>query len=74
MTAGRGIMHSEMPLTKSRGLQLWVNLKSKDKMVEPSYQELEASQIPTATQNGVTVKGIFISPNLVFIFHLFYIL
>ena len=74
MTAGRGIMHSEIHLTKSRGLQLWVNLRSKDKMVEPSFQELEASQIPTATQNGVTVKGIFISPNLVFIFHLCYIL
>ena len=74
MTAGRGIMHSEIHLTKSRGLQLWVILRSKDKMVEPSFQELEASQIPTATQNGVTVKGIFISPNLVFIFHLFYIL
>ena len=37
MTAGRGIVHSEMPATNevSRGLQLWVNLKSQDKMIEP---------------------------------------
>lgn len=36
MTAGRGIVHSEMPATdgESRGMQLWVNLAAKDKMMK----------------------------------------
>jgi hypothetical protein len=39
MTAGRGIVHCEMPATSdARGLQLWVNLAAKDKMCEPRYQ------------------------------------
>lgn len=60
MTAGRGIVHCEMPHGKeiSHGLQLWVNLSKGDKMVEPSYQELLAKDIPQAAQNGVTVKVI----------------
>ena len=46
MTAGRGVVHSEMPgPVRTRGLQLWVNLASTDKMVEPAYQELPASQV-----------------------------
>ena len=51
MTAGKGIVHAEMPVGKeqARGLQLWVNLKKKDKMVEPAYQELRKEQIPTGT-------------------------
>ena len=59
MTAGRGIVHSEMPYGElpGKGVQLWVNLSSKDKMVEPEYQELDASEIPIATQGQVTVKG-----------------
>lgn len=52
MTAGRGIMHSEMPMfdpdpTKeenSVGLQLWVDLPAKDKFCEPSYQERKAAE------------------------------
>lgn len=57
MVAGRGIMHSEMPVHDEgqpdpRGLQLWVNLPKKFKMVEPSYQELGPSQIPTAYPQG----------------------
>ncbi|CAM9375253.1 unnamed protein product, partial [Ascophyllum nodosum] len=56
MTAGRGIVHAEMPFGQDRGwgLQLWVNLKSKDKMVEPAYQELNKEEIPTVTKDGVT--------------------
>jgi len=58
MTAGRGIVHSEMPATGnteySHGLQLWVNLASKFKMVEPAYQELKAADIPHVTKDGVT--------------------
>lgn len=40
MTAGRGIVHSEMPETDGDnvGLQLWVNLAAKDKMTKPDYQ------------------------------------
>eukprot|EP00178_Gracilaria_changii_P001985 TRINITY_DN128_c0_g1_i2.p2 TRINITY_DN128_c0_g1~~TRINITY_DN128_c0_g1_i2.p2 ORF type:complete len:178 (-),score=28.86 TRINITY_DN128_c0_g1_i2:738-1271(-) len=40
MTAGRGIVHSEMPATDGSniGLQLWVNLAAKDKMIKPQYQ------------------------------------
>jgi len=49
MTAGRGIVHSEMPGTddETHLLQLWVNLKSEDKLCEPNYQELLSSQIPS---------------------------
>lgn len=46
-----GIVHSEMPATEggglAHGLQLWVNLAPKDKMVEPAYQELLAKDVPT---------------------------
>ena len=54
MTAGRGIVHSEMPgWDRTRGLQLWVNLASEYKMVEPQYQELTSRQIPTANKGKV---------------------
>jgi len=52
MTAGRGIVHSEMPVASAGegyGLQLWVNLSRKDKMVEPNYQELLNQDIPRAS-------------------------
>uniref|UniRef100_A0A671NV12 Pirin n=1 Tax=Sinocyclocheilus anshuiensis TaxID=1608454 RepID=A0A671NV12_9TELE len=44
----RGVIHAEMPVSEGRihGLQLWVNLKSADKMVEPQYQELKSKEIP----------------------------
>jgi len=55
MTAGRGIVHSEMPASSfARGLQLWVNLRSSDKMCEPAYQELKRDQVPRVTRDGVT--------------------
>jgi redox-sensitive bicupin YhaK (pirin superfamily) len=50
MTAGRGIIHSEMPRQVAGqdlwGLQLWVNLPAKDKMGVPRYQDVPASDIP----------------------------
>jgi redox-sensitive bicupin YhaK (pirin superfamily) len=57
MTAGRGIVHSEMPGADDEnvGLQLWVNLKSTDKMVAPEYQELLSQDVPKATKDGVSV-------------------
>ncbi|GAA0170356.1 hypothetical protein Leryth_007834 [Lithospermum erythrorhizon] len=61
MTAGRGIVHSEVgdpTKGKSRALQLWVNLSSKNKMIEPKYQELKSKDIPEAEQNGVKVRVI----------------
>ncbi len=62
MTAGRGIVHSEMPEQENglmQGFQLWVNLPAKDKMTEPRYQEIPPQDIPvTALPGGVTVKVI----------------
>jgi redox-sensitive bicupin YhaK (pirin superfamily) len=62
MTAGRGLVHSEMPEQQEgrmRGFQLWVNLPAKDKMTEPRYQEFPAARIPVARPvDGVEVKVI----------------
>ncbi|KAG6592071.1 hypothetical protein SDJN03_14417, partial [Cucurbita argyrosperma subsp. sororia] len=60
MTAGRGIVHSEMPAAQGtqKGLQLWINLSSKNKMIEPNYQEVSSKEIPEATKDGVQVKVI----------------
>ncbi|KAF3331078.1 pirin-like protein [Carex littledalei] len=60
MTAGRGIVHSEMPAGQglSKGLQLWVNLSSKNKMIEPRYQEIQSKDIASTSKNGVTVRVI----------------
>ncbi len=57
---GRGIVHSEMPIGNdlNLGLQLWVNLAKEYKMIPPQYQELKSADVPTATQNGVSVKVI----------------
>ncbi len=60
MTAGRGIIHSEMPEQEEgemRGFQLWVNLPRKSKMCPPHYQNIEPEEIPEVTRDGgVTVK------------------
>ncbi|KAL4632529.1 pirin-like protein [Castanea sativa] len=58
MTAGRGIIHSEMPAggETSKGLQLWINLSSKDKMIEPRYQELLREDIERVEKDGVEVR------------------
>ncbi|KAM9826360.1 pirin [Syngnathus typhle] len=60
MTAGRGVVHAEMPMSEEPlvGLQLWVNLSRQNKMVEPAYQELRSSEIPKSSQGGVTVAVI----------------
>src|SRR3546814_18744161 len=61
MTAGRGLVHSEMPEQEEgrmRGFQLWVNLPAKDKMTDPRYQEFDAAKIPSVQPAaGVTVKA-----------------
>lgn len=55
MTAGSGVIHSEMPERefaamggRLHGFQLWVNLPSRDKMMRPRYQEIPAERIPHA--------------------------
>jgi redox-sensitive bicupin YhaK (pirin superfamily) len=62
MTAGRGIMHEEMPEQREgllNGFQLWVNLPAKDKMMPPRYQDIPAAQIRTLVrENGVTIRVI----------------
>ncbi len=62
MTAGRGIVHSEMPEQQQgrmRGFQLWINLPAREKMTAPRYQEFGSDRIPVATPApGVRVKVI----------------
>ncbi|EPZ32561.1 RmlC-like jelly roll fold domain-containing protein [Rozella allomycis CSF55] len=62
MTAGRGIVHAEMPsgYGVNKGLQLWVNLSETNKLVEPSYQELLDKDIPkiNINDNKVQIKVI----------------
>jgi len=62
MTAGRGLVHSEMPEQQEgrmRGFQLWVNLPASAKMTEPRYQEFGPDDIPAVpVARGVTVKAI----------------
>jgi hypothetical protein len=63
MTAGSGVIHSEMPEKKFsqkggrlHGFQLWVNLPKRDKMINPQYQDLPANKIPVVQNDGVRVK------------------
>ncbi|HYE35864.1 pirin family protein [Methylocaldum sp.] len=62
MTAGRGIVHSELPEQEQglmHGFQLWVNLPARAKMTEPGYRDIPAEEIPyTATAEGVTIRVI----------------
>jgi redox-sensitive bicupin YhaK (pirin superfamily) len=61
MTAGRGIIHSEMPERadgKLRGFQLWVNLPGKLKMNPPRYQDVSAARIASAARSGATARVI----------------
>jgi len=66
MTAGRGILHIETPPEKLvisgglfHGIQLWVNLPAKDKMIEPAYQGLESSDVVlVASPDGASLVRI----------------
>lgn len=78
MTAGSGIIHQEMPKASERmlGLQMWLNLPAKDKMVEPKYRGLTKEDIPlvdegdkrihiiAGTYNGIlgAVEGDYVKP------------
>ena len=62
MTAGRGIVHSEMPEQENGlmwGFQLWVNLPASDKMTAPRYQDIAKENIPLLKPDGgVSVRVI----------------
>lgn len=63
MTAGSGVVHSEMPHPdflasggRMHGFQLWVNLPKRDKMMKPRYQELPGAKIPSARSADGSVE------------------
>jgi redox-sensitive bicupin YhaK (pirin superfamily) len=60
MTAGRGIVHSEMPEQEAGlmwGFQLWINLPASQKMTAPRYQDIAAAAVPLVQgEAGATVK------------------
>lgn len=62
MTAGRGIVHSEMPQQEDglmAGFQLWVNLPADQKMCPPRYQNIEPEDVPEVTRDdGVKIRVI----------------
>jgi hypothetical protein len=62
MTAGRGVIHSEMPEQQDgvmEGFQLWLNLPAVDKLCQPWYRDFSDEQVPRLTTlDGVTVKVI----------------
>ena len=63
MTAGKGIIHSEMPTKKMmdegglmHGFQIWVNLPAKDKMMNPRYQDISSEHSPIVEKDGVWAR------------------
>lgn len=69
-TAGRGIIHSEGPTKEFvkkggdlEGIQLWLNLPAKDKMMPPSYQYIEEKQIPYLISDDKKVRLNIIAGN-----------
>ncbi|MDB5888139.1 MAG: Pirin, N-terminal:Pirin, C-terminal [Rhodocyclales bacterium] len=62
MTAGSGLIHSELPEQEDglmEGFQLWLNLPAKNKMIAPFYRDIPAERIPEfLTEDGVTVRVI----------------
>jgi len=55
-TAGKGIIHSEMPQGRAQGIQLWINLPQHLKKLDASYQQVNADEMPVVTKGGVTVR------------------
>jgi len=61
MTAGRGVIHSEMPEQEDgamEGFQLWLNLASGDKMRDPWYRDIRPEEIPEYRSAGIRVRVI----------------
>ncbi len=68
MTAGRGVIHSELPQDdfyesggRSHGFQIWVNLPAEHKMMAPRYQDIPSSEIPNATNEEGSIQAIVIA-------------
>ncbi len=59
-TAGRGLIHSEMPDSNGHtsGIQLWINLPKRLKTMPPAYQQREGNALPETQEGGVTVRTI----------------
>lgn len=70
MTAGAGVVHSEMPSRRLQerggrmhGFQVWVNLPRKDKFLAPRYQELKSAQLPSSvTSSGLATVKLIAGP------------
>tara|TARA_B000000475_G_scaffold225530_2_gene189584 strand:- start:2528 stop:3358 length:831 start_codon:yes stop_codon:yes gene_type:complete len=61
MTAGKGVIHSEMPEQTEglvRGFQLWLNLPKEKKMIDPSYHDIQPDKIPSVVLDSAKVKVI----------------
>jgi redox-sensitive bicupin YhaK (pirin superfamily) len=61
MTAGRGVIHSEMPEQQQgamEGFQLWLNLPAKSKMQPPWYRDIQGGEVPLWQADGVTARVI----------------
>ncbi|MDI4637411.1 MULTISPECIES: pirin family protein [Halomonadaceae] len=61
MHTGRGIIHSEMPLTDHQGLhafQLWLNLATRDKLSPATYRDVKAAEMPHLTQGGARLTAL----------------
>ncbi|MBV9272074.1 MAG: pirin family protein [Candidatus Eremiobacteraeota bacterium] len=65
MTAGAGVVHSEMPSPeimknggRMHGFQIWINLPREKKMTQPRYQEYSSAHLPLVNQDGVWVRVI----------------
>jgi hypothetical protein len=61
MTAGHGIIHSEMPVhdprdTRMWGFQLWINLPAANKLIRPRYQDIAPARIPEVAVDDATVR------------------
>ncbi len=63
MTTGRGIVHKEQPIDSVKqnggemhGFQVWINLAASQKNIEPSYQEIRATEIPTVSGENFSAK------------------
>lgn len=59
MIAGKGIIHSEIPGSKTEdsiGLQLWINLPKKDKLIDPYYINKTNEEVPEVEKDGVKAK------------------
>lgn len=57
-TAGRGLVHSEMPDGHAAGIQLWINLPKRLKGIKPAYQQFDSADIPEHSADGVATRTI----------------